>query len=115
MLTNILICTAIMWIIQSILVSPISAYITEKRLMKINLPVFSSGEVIYDDLPAEEKEKVDEVSTTTYIATDVIILGLAGFLAGFLLGFWFIGISWDKTGWPGMAAFIALSILGSNL
>jgi hypothetical protein len=115
MFINILICTAIIWVLQTVLVSPLSAYLANWRLLRLSLPAYSKGEVSYDDLPELEKSKVDDVSLSSFIIMDVAVLSLAGLLAGLLLGFWFIGVSFDKTGWPGMAAFIALSIFGSNI
>ena len=86
-----------------------------KKLSKLNLPVFASGNENFENLPETEKKKVNEVSTFSYIATDLTVMGLAGFLAGALFGIFFIGVSFDKKGWPGMAAFIVLSLLGSSM
>ena len=46
-----------------------------------------------------------------YILWDVIILGVCGFLFGYFVGFGLIGISFSPIGWPGMLAFIGLSLL----
>jgi hypothetical protein len=115
MLLNILICTAIMWVLQTLLILPLSAFFANKHLLGLNLPGYSSGDLSYDQLPEAERTKVDEVSSLYYISADIIILGLAGFLAGSLLGVYFIGFSFDKKGWPGMAAFIIFSLLGSGI
>ena len=50
-----------------------------------------------------------------YILWDVIILGICGFLFGYIFGFGLIGISFSPMGWPGMIAFIGLSFLGAFL
>lgn len=44
----------------------------------------------------------------------MIVLGLAGLIAG-LIGYWFVGIALDLKGWPGMIAFIGLSLLGAAM
>lgn len=64
---------------------------------------------------AEEKKVEKVVPTGPFILVDTLVCGLAGFLMGRLLGWFFIGISWKKEHVPGMAAFIGLSILGSVL
>lgn len=115
MFLNVLICTGILWVLQNLLILPLSAHFADKRLSSLNLPVYSSGDVSYEDLPISERSMVDRVFSRYYITIDVIVLGLIGFLAGLLLGFYFIGISFDKKGWPGMAAFIVLSIIGSGM
>jgi hypothetical protein len=101
--------------LQMLIIQPVSIYFANKHLHSLNLRVYSSGNVTYDKLPLDEKSKVDEIVTRYYIATDVIILGLAGLLAGLLFGIYFIGVSFEKKGWPGMAAFIILSLIGSGM
>ncbi len=115
MLINILICTAAMWVLDAVLVTPVSTSLAIKSLSKLNLPVFAAGNVEFENLPEDEQQKVSEVTTFYYILVDVITLGVAGFLLGFLFGLFFIGISFEQKSWPGMAAFIILSLIGSSI
>lgn len=50
------------------------------------------------------------LARSTYIWTDVVILALAGVVAG-LLGHWLIGISLRLKGWPGTLALTAFSFI----
>jgi len=50
-----------------------------------------------------------------YMLVDTLVLGTAGFLFGAILGWYFFGISFEARGWPGMIAFVAMSMLGASL
>jgi len=63
----------------------------------------------------EEKKVEKAVPTGPFVLVDTVVCGLAGFLFGRLLGWFFIGISWRKEHVPGMVAFIGFSIFGSVL
>jgi zinc transporter ZupT len=65
-------------------------------------------------LPVESQRRWQRVATGYYILWDVLVLGVAGFVGG-LLGFWFLGISLEAKGWPGMLAFVGASFLGLSL
>ena len=104
-----------MMALQALIIGPISIYLADRQLHKMKLPAYTSGNRVYDQLPLDEKATVDKIFTRYYIVTDVIILGLAGFFAGLFFGIYFIGISTEKRGWPGMAAFIILSLVGSGV
>jgi len=43
-----------------------------------------------------------------------LVLGTVGLIGG-LLGYWFLGLSFEAKGWPGMIAFIGASFLGVSL
>jgi len=115
MLINILVCTTILWILQNLLIVPLSAYFSNMHLSKLELPAYSSGEISIERLPSSEKTTVEKTLTNYYIAFNIIVLGTIGLLVGVFFGFYFIGISFDKYGWPGMISLILFSILGSSI
>jgi hypothetical protein len=60
------------------------------------------------------KAELERLNTKYYIITDVIVLGVAGLIGG-LLGCWFVGISFKAKGWPGIIAFVGLSLVGVSV
>ena len=63
---------------------------------------------------AAQQEELNSLTTKYYILADVIVLGIAGMIGG-LIGYQFIGISFQAKGWPGILAFMATSLIGSSL
>jgi len=98
---GLLIGTGIIWVLKLI-----SAGLTRAIFGTLEQEVVSEG---------EEKKVEKVVPTGPFILVDTLVCGLAGFLMGRFLGWFFIGISWRKEHVPGMAAFIGLSIPGSVL
>jgi hypothetical protein len=106
MFGSILIGTAILWVLSAALVGPISNLWARRALMS-PAHAYLRGDVLDDAAKAE----LAKLNTKCYIITDVIVLGVAGLMGG-LLGYWFIGISFKAKGWPGIIAFVGLSLLG---
>jgi hypothetical protein len=101
---DIIIPTLIIWLISGLLVNPLAQKLTARQL---NL----TPGLDLKALPEEERKKVEKVFVQRYILTGIVILGIAGIVGG-LLGYFFVGISWEKKSWPGMIAFILGSFLG---
>lgn len=104
--TNIIVGTAILWLLNGLIVVPLAGYWTRRTL---GLPVNVSTND--ENLTEEDKARINSTFTRNYILADVLILGTAGFIGG-LLGYYFIGISFEAKGWPGMIAFIVSSFTG---
>lgn len=107
---GILIGTGILWVTNALLVGPITNYLVEKKL---TTPAFSH--VGSDMEAAAEMPEVQNLVAGTYILVDTLVLGTAGFLMGAILGWFFVGISFEAKGWPGMIAFILMSIFGASV
>jgi hypothetical protein len=90
---GILIGTGIVWALSALLVIPIAKALTGSRNIETDA----------------------EIDTGYFILVDVLVLGIAGFLIGLLLGWFFIGISWQAKSWPGTIAFIVSSLIGSAM
>jgi len=112
--TGILIGTAILWGLSLIFVQPLTGYLIENRLRKepgyAHLLETDPDEVT---LTEDEEKFINSLATKYYILSDVLVMGVAGFLIGAFSGFFFIGFSFEGKGWPGMIAFITSSIGGS--
>lgn len=106
---GILIGTAVLWLLTAVLVAPLTNWSVKRRMA-----LAAVGEASLDDLPPDEKAHWEGLATRHYILWDVVVLTLAGLVGG-LLGFWFVGVSLNAKGWPGMIAFIATSFLTSAL
>lgn len=106
---GILIGTGILWLLNLLLVLPLTNLSLRRRMAAEGVAAESM-----DGLPDEEQQRWKGVATGYYILWDVIVLGTAGLVGG-LLGFWFIGISTEARGWPGMIAFIGASFAGLAL
>ena len=106
---GILVGTGILWLLSCLVVNPLAKFFSKREvaLTTVNgyMPQVESGVF----------QKINRINTRTYILTDLIILGIAGFLMGRLIGWYFIGISWKIKHWPGLIAFIGMSFLGSFL
>ncbi len=103
---GIMIGTLILWGLTAILVKPLASYCVSRRMAAEGVAATAS-----EEQTIEVKQYWAKVATQYYILWDVVILGIAGFIGG-LLGFWFIGVSLEAKGWPGMITFIAASFLG---
>lgn len=103
---GILIGTAILWIVSAVFVLPITNICVSRKMVAEGVEALS-----IDSLTNEQKKYWKGIATSYYILIDIVILGIVGFIGG-LLGFYFIGISLELKGWPGMLAFIFSSYLG---
>lgn len=107
---GILIGTLIIWVLTALIVVPLAKWMTVRELEAKGL-VPAEG---MTELPEEVRTQAERTFTKNYILADMLVLGLAGFLAG-LMGFLFIGISFEARGWPGIIALVAGCIAGSAL
>jgi hypothetical protein len=107
---GLIIGTGILWVLSALVVSPLTTYVLKQRLMK---PAYSHIEINQAD--AASLPEVKSLAIQSYILVDTLVLATAGFLMGVTCGWYFIGISFEVKGWPGMIAFIGMSILGSSL
>jgi len=107
---GILIGTGILWVLTAILVVPLTNYVVKQRL---KAPAYAH--VNGDMEKAAELPGFKTLVTTSYIVVDMLVLGTAGFLMGLIMGWYFMGISFEARGWPGMIAFIVASIMGSTI
>lgn len=105
---GIVIGTAILWILSAAFVTPLATYFLKRKLQQ---PAYAhlQGESVSE----ADQSQLQRLATRTCILADVLVLGTAGIIAG-LLGFWFVGISFNAKGWPGMLAFIIPSVLLSG-
>lgn len=85
----------------------------EERKEKVKeMPIeTTSGQATGRERP-ETKEKAETIPNKYYIIADVLVMAVAGFLLGFISGWYFIGISLKARDWPGMIVFIIASLLG---
>jgi len=107
---GILIGTGILWGLDAILVRPLTNCLVKQKL---NSPAYAhlNGDV---ETISEEPEFKSLVARS-YMLVDTLVLGSAGFLFGTLLGWFFLGASFQAKGWPGLIAFILMSVIGSSL
>ena len=136
---NIAIPTAMLWIVDGVIVVPLAQELARRKLGLAAVPVAkpvpldkgvdTRGPRAYDGgdggekhaygknptggiLPSDETTRhFKQAFTLYYILVDVILLGGLGFLTG-LFGFFFIGIAFKAKAWPGMIAFILASMTG---
>lgn len=109
---NIAIPTAILWGLTAVVVTPLANYLFIHRL---KAPEFAHLNITHPmNLIESGDVEIQSIYTHYFVITDIIVLGIAGFIGG-ILGYLLIGISLDAKGWPGMIAFIAGSILGLSL
>lgn len=107
---GIIVGTLILWVLQLVIVMPISSRLTMNKLKTPGLSHLNGK-----DLDDVSKKKLKSIFTDCYIITDVIVLSLAGLLLGMFTGWFFIGFSRKSAGWPGMIMFIVASLIGSFL
>lgn len=99
---NIFVATAGLWILELLFVTPLAAFLSRRSTARP--AVAGTGSVV---APAP-------IDTASYVLASVLVLGSAGLLLG-LAGYWFVGFSMKAKGWPGILAFIGLSLLGCQL
>ncbi|MEW6376449.1 MAG: hypothetical protein AB1502_11765 [Thermodesulfobacteriota bacterium] len=80
---------------------------------KLNSPAYAH--LNGDAETVSEKPEYKSLVARSYMLVDTLVLGSAGFLFGALLGWFFLGVSFNAKGWPGLIAFILMSIIGSSL
>jgi hypothetical protein len=111
MVGNIVVCTLMMWGLSAIAVSPLAAKFFKKALAENpDLDDASKSEEVDDVV----KKKIQKVYISKFIQADVMVMSLAGFIAG-LAGFPLIGLAWKAQAWPGLIAMIATSFFGYHL
>ncbi len=106
---GVLIGTAVLFVLNLVLVMPLTNVSVAHRLATDGIAAEQ-----FDALPEEAKKRYQGIAVGYYILWDVIVLGAAGLIGG-LLGYYFIGLSFEAKGWPGMIAFIAASLAGVAL
>lgn len=130
--------TAVLWLLKVIGTYPLATYLYRRKepeyakLNELKIPEFEKvireSEKIkegVEEIPTEitsqqvagrerpeKKEKAEEIPNKYYIIADVLVLGVAGFILGFISGYYFIGISLKARDWPGMIVFIIASLFG---
>lgn len=109
-LSGVIIGTLILWVLQLIVVMPISSYLTANKLKTPGLSYLNGNNL--DDVA---KKKLNSIFTDCFIITDVLVLSIAGLLLGTFTGWFFIGFSRRAASWPGMIVFIVTSLIGSFL
>jgi len=102
--------TGIVWGLSALLVIPIAKALTRRNSKRSQLSVEAG-----DSATAVTQAEIEEIDTGYYILADVMVLGVAGLLIGLVVGWFFIGITWQARNWPGLIAFIVASVVGSAL
>ena len=103
-----LIGTGIVWGLTALLVVPIAKALTLRKLKQAEI------HPAVNDVKSKTMTITDEeIDTGYFILTDIVVLGVAGLLIGWVVGWFFIGIAWHAKNWPGLIAFIITSIVGS--
>ncbi len=100
---NVLFATAALWILDLLFVNPLAAFFSRRKAPRL------AG---IDGVAIPEAGAGTDAGN--YILASVLVLGSAGLLLG-LAGYWFVGFSMRAKAWPGMLAFIGLSLLGYQL
>jgi hypothetical protein len=99
--------TGTVWLLSALIVMPLAQYLTSRRLKRQG--------VVISDTEALASDEEPMIALDYYIIADVLVLGIAGFIMGAAVGWFFIGISFDVKGWPGLLAFIGASFAGAML
>ncbi|MCX5812430.1 MAG: hypothetical protein NT178_07780 [Proteobacteria bacterium] len=109
---NIIVCTLIMWGLTAVAVMPLARLLFKNALVGNSELVTEGGSqlAVTDELITEHSK----LYTVKFIQADVIVMGIAGFVAG-LAGFPLIGFAWKAKAWPGLIALIAASFIGCRL
>lgn len=108
LLLGIIIGTGILWLLTAIAVHPLADYLLKRRLEEPDLSYLNS-----DELDERDQVKRRSIANRCFILADVLVLGTAGRIMGLALGWFFVGIAFDKNGWPGMLVFVIASIFGA--
>jgi len=101
--------TAILWLLTGLVVMPLAKLLTKSRAKK-SIQSYVSGQGALAQTKAQP-----EITTGYYILVHVLVLGIAGLIMGLVLGWFFIGITWQAKSWPGMIALIVASIAGAMM
>jgi hypothetical protein len=101
---NVLFASAALWVLELLFVNPLAAFFSRRKATQL-------ARIDGAAIPVPGGAGTD---TGNYILASVLVLGSAGLLLG-LAGYWFIGFSTRAKAWPGMLAFIGLSLLGCQL
>ena len=103
---NFIIGTAILWALTGLVVRPLANHWLSQKLAQ---PAYAD---ISAESPGEEDEAVLRgLAVKYYILASMLVLGVAGLIGG-LLGYWFVGISFEARSWPGVIMFIVASLIG---
>lgn len=111
--------TAILWLLITFVSIPLARYLAQLGSGEPAQapPTGKKIEPTEEEISASENKKneIDLIPTGYFIVSDVLVLGIAGFLIGLVSGYYFIGISTKAKHWPGMIAFIIMSIVGATI
>lgn len=102
---NVLFATAALWILELVLVSPLAAFFSRRRALQT---------VMINGAGAVQGTAGAGTDDGSYILASTLVLGTVGFMLG-MAGFWFVGFTMKAKAWPGMLAFIGLSLLGYQM
>ena len=109
---NIIVCTLIMWGLTAVAVIPLARILFKNALVGNSaLATEGGGKVAVTN---ELIEQHSSLYTTKFIQADVIVMGIAGCIAGFA-GFPLIGFAWKAKAWPGLIALIVTSFITCRL
>ncbi len=109
-LQGILVGTGVLWALNLIIVAPLTQLLVTRRL---SMPAYAH--VRGNPEAAKDLPEFKSLVVRSYMQVDTLVLGIAGFLFGSLLGWSFFGISFEAKGWPGMIAFILMSLAGASV
>ena len=107
---GILIGTGILWVTNALLVIPITNCLVKNKL---STPAYAH--IGADMEAAAELPEFNSLVTRSYMFVDALVLGIVGFLMGVILGWFFVGISFEAKGWPGLIAFVTMSMFGASM
>jgi len=107
MAANIFICTLLMWGLAAIVVIPL-AQVLFRNSLQSRPDLMADGEAAL--ITEEAREEYRKLYYTKFIQADVLVMSIAGMIAGFA-GFPLIGFAWKAKAWPGLLALIGASFL----
>jgi hypothetical protein len=111
MAENIIICTLIMWVLTSVAVVPLTNAWFKRAVVNFpDITLDANGAPIDE----EAKARCAKLYSTKFIQADVLVMGVAGLIAG-LAGFPLVGFAWKAKAWPGLLAMIGASFLGFSM
>jgi hypothetical protein len=112
MAANIVLCTVLTWVLTAVAVAPLASMLFRKALMGNGVLVADGGQG--SSVTRGLIEHHNKLYTKKFVEADVIVMALAGFIAG-LAGFALVGFAWKAKAWPGLLALIASSFIGCHL
>ncbi len=106
--------TLILLGLHAFVIMPLAKALSKSRLKGKSL---ADSEQLINEVSGDTNEVSNEVKIPTgiYIFSDILVMGISGFLIGFVTKSFFIGFSLRAIDWPGMIVFILSSLLGSSL